>query len=76
MAQAVGLVPAGGEDVEGDLAADGVATGRREVVSCCFREGWGTGWEKGVGTLGQSYRTSLVERRRTSRGYCAACRIC
>lgn len=25
VAQAVGLVPAGGEDVEGDLAADGVA---------------------------------------------------
>jgi hypothetical protein len=26
VAQAVGLVPTGGEDVEGDLAADGIST--------------------------------------------------
>jgi len=31
--QAVGFVPAGGEDVEGDLAADGVAMGEGLVWS-------------------------------------------
>ncbi len=34
MSQAVGLVPAGGEDIEGDLAADG--EGQSEVAELLF----------------------------------------
>ena len=39
--QAVGFVPAGGEDVEGDLAADGVAVGAEVSVVCVDRGGVG-----------------------------------
>ena len=36
--QAVGLVPAGREDVEGDLAADGVAVGEIMLAGIDFRK--------------------------------------
>lgn len=47
--EAVGLVPAGGEDVEGDLAADGEAVARASVslpVFSAHARGVGTGGER------------------------------
>lgn len=56
--QAVGLVPAGGEDVEGDLAADGETVGGEGVVSggrWIVGKDMGKGGNGGEGRRGVTY---------------------
>lgn len=64
VAQTVGLIPAGGEDIERDLAANGVAVSQLAID--CIRR-----WVEGYLTSSQYRKTSRAGHSQTSHGSCA-----